>query len=39
MNNGLLSSITQPKGATEVSQAVKAYKASMVLSGETPGNK
>ena len=38
-NKGLLSSITQPKGATEVSQAVKANKASMVLSGETPGKR
>jgi hypothetical protein len=32
----LLSSITQPNGATEVSQAVKANKASIVLSGDTP---
>jgi hypothetical protein len=36
INKGLLSSITQPSGATDVSQAVKA-KASIVLSGETPG--
>ena len=39
IKRGLWFSITQPKGATEVSQAVKAYKASMVLSGETPGGK
>ena len=39
MNNGLLSSITQPKGATEDSQAVNAYNASIILSGETPGGR
>jgi hypothetical protein len=37
INKGLLSSITQPRGATDVSQAVKAKRASIVLSGETPG--
>jgi hypothetical protein len=35
INKGL-SSITQPRGATDVSQAVKAKRASIVLSGETP---
>ena len=34
---GLLSSITQPKGEIDVSQAVNAKRASMVLSGETLG--
>ena len=33
---GLLFSITQPSGEIEVSQAVNAKSASMVLSGETP---
>ncbi len=37
--NGLWFSITQPSGAIEVSQAVNAYNASIVLSGETPGGK
>ena len=37
--SGLLSSMTQPNGATEVSQAVKAYNASIDLSGETPGKR
>ena len=36
---GLLSSITQPRGEIDVSQFVKAYKASMVLSGEIPEGK
>ena len=36
INNGLLFSITQPKGDIEVSQFVNAYKASIVLSGEMP---
>lgn len=36
---GLLSSIIQPKGEMEVSHAVKAYNASMVLSGEIPDGK
>ena len=39
MNKGLLFSITQPNGAMDVSQAVNAYKASIILSGETPGVK
>ena len=36
MNKGLLSSMTQPNGEMEFSQLVKAYKASMVLSGDNP---
>src|SRR5690606_4443427 len=39
INNGLLSSITHPKGDMGVSQLVNAYKASIVLSGEIPGGK
>ena len=35
-NNGLLFSMTQPKGEIEVSHEVKANKPSIVLSGETP---
>ena len=34
MKFGLLSIIKQPKGEIDVSHAVKAYRASMVLSGE-----
>src|SRR5690606_18923986 len=39
INNGLLSSMIQPNGEMEFSQLVKAYNASMVLSGEIPEGK
>ena len=32
-----MSSITHESGETEISQSVKRYKASIVLSGEIPG--
>ena len=39
MKSGLLSSMIQPKGDIEDSQAEKAYRASMVLSGEIPAGR
>ncbi len=39
VNFGLLSSITQQLGETEISQSVKTYSASIVSSGEIPGAK
>ncbi len=39
IKSGLFSSITQPKGEIAVSQAVKAKRASIVLSGEIPDGK
>ena len=39
INRGLLSSMIQPKGEMEVSQAVNAKRASMVLSGEMLGGR
>ena len=37
INRGLSSSITQPSGEIDTSQSVNEYKASIVLSGEIPG--
>ena len=39
MKRGLSPSIIEAFGEIETSQSVKAYKASKVLSGETPGAK
>ena len=39
INRGLSPSIIVEFGEIDTSQSVKAYRASIVLSGETPGNK
>src|SRR5690554_1766072 len=36
-NTGLLSTITQALGETDISQSVNAYRASMVMPGDWPG--